>query len=270
MSGKPNVDARLYNTIYKVKKHWNELRQHIHVSESASEAEQKWLMQLPFFQQLSLHNSIVIVLWNIVTNRFVFALDEKRFTQYDMSLYTGEAGVDFSLANFHPDYIQAVHVLNQCMIQQFSLNQHIPSDKMLGSFDAMYRINDGSYVHMLQQIVPVETDEEGHPILYLSYLRDITHLKKHPSATLVFTTPSESKLWKFCFENNVLETVSPFTVQERKVLLLLSEGKQTSEIAEKLQTSPHTINTHRRHLLAKTSCVDTTALVAYAQFTGLL
>lgn len=270
MSGKPNVDAHIYHTIYKVKMHWNELREHIQFSPSVEEAEQKWLLQLPFFQQLSFHNSIGIVLWNIVTNRFLFALDEKGVTKYDMSLYTQENGVDFSLANFHPQYMHAVQIMNVCFNELFSLLPHIPSDKIMCSFDALYRIQDGSYIHMLQQIVPVETDEAGHPILYLSYLRDITHLKKQPSASMVVSTPAECKLWKYCFESNVLEVVSPFTVQEKKVLQLLSEGKQTNDIAEKLQISPHTINTHRRHLLAKTNCVDTTALVAYAQLTGLL
>ena len=62
----------------------------------------------------------------------------------------------------------------------------------------------------------------------------------------------------------------PFTPQETKVLQLLSDGKQTKYIAQKLSASPHTIDTHRRNMLAKTSCVDSTALVAYCRMIGLL
>ncbi len=269
MSGNPSSDYLIYNTIYKIKQHWNELRGHIHLN-SAADAENRWLMQVPFFRQLSLHNSIGIVLWNIVTNRFLFVVDERNIIQYDPSNYTGENGVEFSLANFHPDHLHAVQLLNQRMGKYFAGNKHIPCDKMISSFDALYRIKDGSYMHLLQQIVPVEADENGTPFLFLSYIRDIMHLKKQPSSSLVFATPDDCKIVNYCFESKELEDVAPFTAQEKRVLQLLSDGKSTLFIAEKLQASPHTVNTHRRHLLSKTNCIDTTALVAYAQLTRLI
>ena len=269
MSGKPFNTSLIHHTIHKIKQHWNEVRANIHINDSASGYD-KWLSQIPVFKQMSFHNTVCIVLWDIVTNRFVLAIDERKTVQYDMSLFTAENGVDFSLANFHPDYIHALQLMNQCILQQHAQYRHVPHDKTIANIDALYRIQNGSYIHILQQIVPVETDSSGQPILYLSYIRDITHLKKPLSASLVFTTPDENKLWNYCFTKREMEPVMPFTRQEKKVLTMLSEGKQTRHIAEQLSLSPHTVDTHRRRMLAKTNCVDTTALAAYCQMIGLI
>lgn len=58
--------------------------------------------------------------------------------------------------------------------------------------------------------------------------------------------------------------------QEKKLLSLLSQGKESKAIAAELNLSTHTVDTHRRNLLQKTNCVDTTALVTYARTAGFL
>ncbi len=270
MSGKPYSNASTYHNIHKVKKLYEELKEQIRLSHPSLSLQEKWFAQMHSLKQYSFHNSVCVFLWDVVSNRFLIAIDERNVLQYDMSLYTAENGVDFSLANFHPAYIHAIQLMNQCIMVQLNLNPHIPVDKISASFDALYRVKDGNYLHMVQQIVPVETDSNGKPFLFLSYVRDVTHLKKQPSSSLVFTTPDESKLWKYCFQKNELEVVMPFTTQEKKILLLLSEGKQTRQIADMLSVSRHTIDTHRRNMLAKTSCIDSTALIVYCHMIGLI
>jgi DNA-binding CsgD family transcriptional regulator len=44
----------------------------------------------------------------------------------------------------------------------------------------------------------------------------------------------------------------------------------SKEIAEILFISPHTAHTHRRNLLERTNCINTTGLVTYATLMGLL
>ena len=61
-----------------------------------------------------------------------------------------------------------------------------------------------------------------------------------------------------------------YLTQEKKILALLAEGKQSKEIADELFISSHTIDTHRRNLLKKTNCIDTTALITFAKMTGLI
>jgi len=64
--------------------------------------------------------------------------------------------------------------------------------------------------------------------------------------------------------------VQSLSRQEKKILSLLAEGKSSKEIANELSVSPHTVDTHRRHLLGKTNCIDTTGMITYARLVGLL
>ena len=101
------------NTIRKFEKKWEELKENIQFEDSTF-AHNKWLSQIPIFKHLSYHNDVCICLWDIVLNRFLIAIDEKHITQYDMEDYTNTNGVNFSLANFHPEHLHAMQLINQC------------------------------------------------------------------------------------------------------------------------------------------------------------
>jgi len=54
------------------------------------------------------------------------------------------------------------------------------------------------------------------------------------------------------------------TSREQEVLQLVTTGLSTKEIAQRLQTSPRTIEAHRRNLMKKLNVHNTPELVAYA------
>ncbi len=54
------------------------------------------------------------------------------------------------------------------------------------------------------------------------------------------------------------------TKREKEILRLISEGKTTSDIAEMLFISTHTVDTHRKNLLAKLDVKNVAGLVKYA------
>jgi DNA-binding NarL/FixJ family response regulator len=60
------------------------------------------------------------------------------------------------------------------------------------------------------------------------------------------------------------------TEREMEILLLVASGRSSKEIAERLFLSPHTINTHRKHILRKLSCKSATELLNYAYSQGLI
>jgi DNA-binding NarL/FixJ family response regulator len=123
---------------------------------------------------------------------------------------------------------------------------------------------------MMQQAMPVEYDPNDNPVLILNYIYDVTHLKKEDTANLIIAATGKYRIYNYDLEKHHLEEIKPLTEQEMKVLIELSEGKHTKQIATELAISPHTIDTHRRHLLTKTNCVDTTALITYAKMTGII
>lgn len=70
-------------------------------------------------------------------------------------------------------------------------------------------------------------------------------------------------------EPGVLDTVDDgLTARELDVLTEIARGSNNTEIAQRLFVSEATVKTHVNHLLAKTSCRDRAALVAYAYRTG--
>jgi len=61
--------------------------------------------------------------------------------------------------------------------------------------------------------------------------------------------------------------MNSFTGKEREVLGLISAGLTTKEIAGKLNISYHTVETHRKNLLRKSSAKNSAQLIqmAYTQ-----
>ena len=58
--------------------------------------------------------------------------------------------------------------------------------------------------------------------------------------------------------------------RELEIITLIAEGYTNIEIAEKLYLSTHTVNTHRKNILAKLGVNNTAAVVMYAVKTGLV
>ena len=60
------------------------------------------------------------------------------------------------------------------------------------------------------------------------------------------------------------------TSREREVLLLLSEGRNSGQIAEQLFISTHTVQSHRKSLLGKFGVHNTTSLIKAATKNGMI
>lgn len=58
--------------------------------------------------------------------------------------------------------------------------------------------------------------------------------------------------------------------REREVLQLIAQGKTTSQIAAELFLSPHTVQSHRDHIMAKLDLHSKAALIKYAIAKGLI
>ena len=58
--------------------------------------------------------------------------------------------------------------------------------------------------------------------------------------------------------------------REREILHLIAQGRTTPEIAAELTLSPHTVQTHRDHIMAKLDLHSKAALIKYAIAKGLI
>jgi DNA-binding CsgD family transcriptional regulator len=58
--------------------------------------------------------------------------------------------------------------------------------------------------------------------------------------------------------------MKPITVQERRILKLIGQGYSTMQIAVKLSISKHTVESHRKNLLAKFDAKNAAELILKA------
>ena len=257
--------SSVFKDAEKIENYWKNLQPNLDLGIDSNE---KWKIIETFFEQISTQNAVFVLIWNAVLNRFIYAVDKRNVFNYPVDLYLADNGVEFSLSTFHPDTFDANLIMQQKAFEV--LLQAKDKLKVITNMDGLLKNGSGSYIHFLQQAVCIEIDDAGNSILFLSYCHDVTHLKKNKTANLIITEPGEIKMWNFNFETKQLDEIQSLSKQEKIILNFLARGKSSKEIAEELFISPLTVDKHRRNLLKKTNCIDTTAMITYSKIVGLI
>ncbi|HOZ70354.1 MAG TPA: response regulator transcription factor [Chitinophagaceae bacterium] len=81
---------------------------------------------------------------------------------------------------------------------------------------------------------------------------------------------NEKVLEQFSSLNTALKDFPALTRREKEILLLLNEGFNGPQMAEKLFLSPYTVETHRKNLMQKLNVTSTQQLLKIAREKGLL
>ena len=230
----------------------------------------KWLEKMEFLQHVTDQHDAVIMLFDASAYRFIYMSDRGNILGgYTPEDFTSETGVDFSFHNIHPDHRSAALVMQIKIITYGMEHTMMRESKTVANMICQYKKKSGEYIRYLQKFTAVEFDSTGYPLLYLRYGYNISHLVKS-SVALIINSPGEIMVWNYNTNNKILEQANVLTTQEKKILQFLSEGKPSREIADLLFLSPHTVDTHRRNLLKKTNCIDSTAMIAFSKMTGLI
>lgn len=173
-----------------------------------------------------------------------------------------EFKIDFLLENIHPDDL--VYFINfENTVTKFFTN--LPPDKVLKykvRYDYRIKKIDGTYIRILQQVVTIQSDENGAVIRVLGVHTDISHLKQNNGSTLSFIGFDGEPSY-FDVEINTIFKPSKevFTKREKQILKLISEGKSSAEIARTLCISKFTVDGHRKNLLKKSSSNNISELI---------
>ena len=64
--------------------------------------------------------------------------------------------------------------------------------------------------------------------------------------------------------------LDPLTQREREVMQLIAEGKSNKEVAQQLDVSVKTVESHRRNLMVKLDIHETASIVRHAMKLGLI
>lgn len=124
----------------------------------------------------------------------------------------------------------------------------------------------GEYIRIIEQEQAIELDKSGNIWLMLSVI-DVD--ASHESET------TKSHLYNFETGEQVFIVLSdtleePLTNRELSVLQLMKQGLLSKEIANYLNVSINTINTHRQNILLKLKANNSIEAVNIAQRLGLL
>lgn len=172
-------------------------------------------------------------------------------------------GMRYFWSRIHPDDLeQWLKALNELM--QFTLDEIDLSDRGKMSYTWNYRFKNAKeeYVNIVQNTTPLEFDTDEKPIIGLAHYTVLSGEIKMPvcaSAKLL----NDKKEYDTVYYNNFSQKLISEGVsnRERDIIRLLALNYSSKQIAEKLNISPNTVDTHRRNILKKLNITSTGELI---------
>ncbi|MBP6755081.1 MAG: PAS domain-containing protein [Bacteroidia bacterium] len=131
-------------------------------------------------------------------------------------------------------------------------------------FSINYRIHNkhGEYVKILDQFIILEVDGDKNPLFIFGMLSDISNHKSDNKMILTINQLNTELCNKARTQVTKVFSKKPtFTVRQKQIIDLIKNGSSSKEIAVKLDLSIHTVNAHRRKLLDKFDCKNTSELL---------
>ncbi len=145
-------------------------------------------------------------------------------------------------------------------------NQRTPHKKpktlgRLHSCGKSYLHKNGSEIRFLLRQELVLGEDLKLPAIGVLYYKEITHLLKGEDYWILCETfdPTGSSFSKFYRKDGIDNY--PITPREKEIILLISEGKSTKEVALALNISPETVGQHRKNMIRKMMAKDTSSLI---------
>lgn len=136
-------------------------------------------------------------------------------------------------------------------------------------YDFRTRNSDGFYVRHIHQSIPLEKDKNGKTWLTLVISHPISERAPNEKSQrrLINIKTGETHLFNKIDGNNSNDIL---TKREKEVLILVSRGYDSYNIADKMKISINTVNNHRQNILRKTKTENATQAVLYCKQIGVI
>lgn len=123
------------------------------------------------------------------------------------------------------------------------------------------------------QSVHTRTSDEGHPLETLNFNTHIQHLMPINSYQIIVSgigKRTDFHLMQWEAREAQAAKTSGLSRREIEIITLLAKGLKTNDISETLNISSHTVRTHRKNILEKTRCRNSSELISRAFEQGYL
>ena len=214
---------------------------------------------IQLYENLELFNNTLLLFYDHKKMRLIYA----GANSAQIIGYTSEElknfGFGFYLKVFHPSHLG--FPFRQVRIERklFPIFKHmsmLDRKVYIGGLKLIHK--NGTVFRGFFKTKTIIVSEDNKPELSIIQGQDFSHLFKGDSywirlsiknSTYCYVSHSKRKEYK--------DLISP---KELDVLRLVAQNKSTPEIAEQLNLSKQTINTHRKNMIARTGVVNSTAL----------
>lgn len=166
-------------------------------------------------------------------------------------------------SRIHPEdvenWLQALNSLMDFTLAEIPENTR---DRMSYTWNYRFKNGVGNYVNIIQNTTPLQYDSEMKPIIGLAHYTVVhAQIKMDVCATAKILNAQneyETRYFNNFSQKLLAEGISK---RERDIIRLLVLGNASKEIAEKLNISSNTVDTHRRNILKKLNISSTGELI---------
>jgi DNA-binding CsgD family transcriptional regulator len=175
----------------------------------------------------------------------------------------------------HPEDLEMTREKEHTALN-FLLNT-IPKDEIpLYKVSYLMRLQHakGRYKTILHQAKAINISADGKIQQAIVVHTDITYLNAPFDHKISFISNQRPSYFSITPDTS-LELVknslrSILSIREKEIIRKIAEGKNLNEIADQLFVSHHTVNTHKKNILRKSHCKNTTELIARCIHEGII
>lgn len=228
----------------------------------------------PQFKKFMAASPVLTYVINHATSRYEFISDNStRITGYSPDDFL-KGGVAFGMSITDEEYTD--HVGNYLIPKIFEYTEKYAAlnelDKIQFSYNYRLIRKDKVKIWNLQLMTILEADELGNALLTLVHMIDISHIKKDDKVDFCVSKRNPNGLLDVIYigsypEQNQMTTM--LSARELQILTLISQGKSSKTIADHLSLSINTIHNHRKRMLVKTGCKNSSELINYGRCKGI-
>lgn len=209
---------------------------------------------------------------NFVTLQMDFVSDK---TSEILGIAPSQFSLDKTLRLMHPEDLSRMPE-KESTIGDFLFNKIPKEDILLYKVVYLMRFKhaDGTYKTILHQAKALTVSDDGTIQQALGIHTDVTYLNIPVDHKVSFISEERPSYYSQQTGNKLMLVEDGFrnlfTPREKEILKRIAEGENFIEIAKLLNVSPHTVNTHKKNILRKSHCKNTTELVAQCIRKGVI
>ncbi|RUA12100.1 MAG: hypothetical protein DSY82_02100 [Flavobacteriia bacterium] len=199
------------------------------------------------------------------------------WTQYKMTYIRGlenmlgydkeEFDIDHAFSCIHPEDVKIVYRIVKGTLKN-ALKIGFKEDNNYALVTYRVRKKDGSYINILRKTSPWELDDNGFLLSSLSTITDISFISNNNKVEWdIYANGLDNEVFK---KNIFKEFIDFFTERELEIIHCMSRHCTSTDIANELFISLHTVKTHRKNIFKKANCHNRRELMNFCEKNGIL